>query len=1335
MIRFLNRALAIVLAAVVAPCSPAALLELVRPMPSAHEARPLAYPVRTSRAPAIDGALDDPCWTEAARLEPFRNNETRAPALEPATAFVCYDDQALYIAVEAVEQQMNHLGGSEQGDREDVWSGDEMEFFIAPHGDGKTYYQFAVGALHGQRYDMRSDLGTSYHHEGWVSAVHLDKEGRRWITEVKIPFAAFGMEGPPPQGTLWGFNLGRQNVHTREPDLNWEGADEDHSIELSQWSPTGMSFQNVAKFGQLYFGTPETFTRRREPLHVDLVLDRYAYDNLDGDAQGIVTVRPGGRALGELSVRLSLKKGDKVVSEQTLGDLGERATAFLLPVKDLEPGHDYTLEARVTSGEAEPAEATWTFDRADEGLAEGVAIRGRIPLKLPARDENKSAFPWPVRTGVPFPKGALGDPARTRLLVNGRPAPCQATIRARWSPRGPVRWLGLTFIAHDPTATYELEYGVDPGPAPAPALTVEQAEGSIAVNTGPLRFQIDTRSYNGIAAAWVDRNRDGRFDEGEQAVAATEAASPYIVDDQGVVYRTSGSDEVSVEVEEAGPLHAVVRARGWFASDAGGKLCRFTTYYEAFAGLPHVFVNHAVVITYDTKSKKLRDIGFPLAVSGGRYAIGTENGKALEGDRGPRVFALQDRWDHYTVQAGGAQEGSALAGWADAGDADRGVTISGQYLPERFPRQFTIDADHLTYHLWPPDLGDTFSDDEELARHNIYKLLSAHEGPELDLQMPQNYFDKVREYATKEQFYLIYAKQGIESNGQGVAVNEPFVITFRDEPVDAPEASGFAQLFEQDPHAIADPAWIEKSGVFGPIAAIDRDRYPQVARFVEGAFLAMAWPPIRENHEYGMFNFGDVHTYWYWWNDPPQAGIHRVWLSHHYGQTDLPWLLYAHSGDPRHLQWARVNNHHTMNIDIVHHEDPGNPINYHRLGAVYHVKGFVHWGGDSSHAAHLAYTNYLHWAWVMTGNRRARDVADEWVQGVVAAAPTGYQGRDGQTFLGEVTNYYQNRWDPRLLRLMENFARSMLAEPLEKQHAAYWNPATWYRYYGLRRDPVSLERINAPAYRAQQKARHMSAYLSLLTGDRAYLDELDSIYEDLRVQYDNPEDPYDGLSTQSFYDTGTFVHQLLVIQKAFAEAGELIRPDLKRPRPQVVETGPYTRSSPQQYTLGVEKPQGRAVTIDTGQDQDLAAAVTITGPGGNPVDSIVAEASPGLYVVSVKAPKLIAVKGAEPFFLVKAGQEYGLLDDTIATIAPLEGNGPTVLQFRAGDKHPVRLTVIDARGDEVVAGSSWYRREHTMKSLTIPAGGPYRIVAPYPTTIVADRDLKLLLHTGEAAPP
>jgi|GEM_PF-2860379 len=1284
------------------------------PMAMPNVQTPIAFPQRTNSAPVIDGKLDDACWKEAVKIGELRNNMTSEPALEQTTVWMCYDRRTLYIAVDAVEEQMEHLGGRPQGDKEDVWSGDVMEFFIAPHGDGKTYYQFCVGAKFGQRYDARNDLGRTYHNKHWQSAVHLDKDAGRFTMELSIPFSAFEMDGPP-KGSLWNFNACRNNVNTVPPATEFGRHGADNSKELTQWSPTGASFHTLSKFGRLFFGSAEALAERREPMNVELVLDRYAYDRLDTNGVGVLATKTGGRDMSDISAMLTLVKGKDVQGVKHNIAVNAPFTSFQLPVADLEPGQ-YKLIATLIAQDAAPATATWDFAVTDYGLAPGVNRSGRIPLKLPPRDDDKRSLAWPVRTGVPFPQGALDDPNKVRLLVNGQPAPCQTSVRATWGPGASIRWLGLSFIAQDPDATYELEYGGASAPQPAQPVSATAKNNTATVNTGPLQFTV---TKAGLVSATLN---------GKRAVNGNDQTSPYLVDESGTIYRTALSDDVTVEVEEAGPIQAVVRVTGWFASDKGNKLCKFTTYYEAFAGLPHVFVDHAVVITYDTTTNKLRDLGFPVAAAGNRYAFGVHGGPAVTGSRAKRTYAVQDRYNHFIARGEQSVEGEKLAGWADAGSDNLGVTLTGQYTWQRYPLEFSVDNQKLTYHLWPADLGNTFTDEEELDRSEIYKLLSAHEGPALDLNMPRKYFDKVFEYGQNENVYLIYAKKGLESNGQGVAINEPFIITFRDKPLDSDSADTFARLSEQNPHAIADPKWTSLTQAMGPIAAVDRENYPHIARFAGPAFLAMTWPAVQDAKDYGKFNFGDVHTYFTPYLDPPRVGLHRVWLNHHYSQNDLPWWLYAFYGEHKYLDWARVSSHHTMNVDIVHYEDPENPLPFHKLGAIYHVKGFIHWGYDTQLTGHNAWSTYLNWNWFMTGNRRARDVGNEWVTGVINAQPSGAKGREGQNALGHLTNFYQHRFDPRLLWVLENFATTVKSEPLAKQAATYWNPATFYMYDMFRHDPQMLEMLRVPEYRIERyrdHKLHLTAYFYLKTGDKKYLEPINDLYEKLGVQFDEPGHPYDGFNKYRFLQTGLLIHQLLVIQKAFNQAGIRVRPEERLPRPALVEHGRYTRASPQQYTLGVMKTNNQAITIDTGDDAELAKAITIIAPSGETIKAINANASLGLYEVHVKAGKPINVRGAEPFFLVRKGQPAGLIGHTLTTIAPLEGDGPIHLQFETGDKAPTRLAIIDAQGNEVASASSWVRYERKRKSLTVPAGGPWRIIAPYPATIWPDRDIKL----------
>jgi hypothetical protein len=926
-------------------------------------------------------------------------------------------------------------------------------------------------------------------------------------------------------------------------------------------------------------------------------------------------------------------------------------------------------------------------------------------------------------------------------------------MRARWAPRGSIRWLGVTFLAafkDGKSPRYELEYGVPAAARPAVPAVVRRSGAGIEVVTGPLKFVVRGQAYDGIHAAWVDRDRGGRFEEAERVISTAGEAGPYVVDRSGAVYRASRDRRVEVAVEKEGPLHVVIRAAGWFEAADGRRLGKFTTYYEAFAGLPEILVNHAVVMTHDTRENQLRDVGFPLAVPGERLAFGLDD-QSVSGPRTRRTFLVQERWDRARVGGGLSAAGQRSAGWVDAGRESLGVTLTAPYTPERFPKGFSADAGRMTYHLWPPDLGDTFTDAEELDRRHIYKLWFAHEGPALDLQVPRRYIDRLYEIDQTEKFIVPseHSVQAAEaSNGQGVALNESFLLSFRAGPLDPARAGERARLLETDPHAAPDPEWIARTGVFGPMIGVDREHYPDLERYMGRALLSLARLGIRENAEYGVWNFGDVHTHWQ--RDKQQAHLHRVWLSHHYGQPNVAWLLYAHYGDPALLDWARINNHHTMNVDIVHHEDPARPIPYHKAGAVYHCKGIAHWSGDAAFASHLATTSYLLWNWFMTGNLRARDVAREWQEGVLAQSSPGRQGRDGQTFLGEATEYYQNGWNPRMLELMDRFAREFLSKSPSEQHAAHWNPATFPRYHALTGSRLAFERLLDPRFRAEGESYHHTAYAYLVTGDAKRLEELDrDFYAQVHSQYDAPGSPYDGVAvnpgSNPWYWTMTQLQQLLVVQAAFKKAGRRIEP--RRPGPPgAIYTRGYKAGN---LTLATYKPAGQPIVFNLPADQETQDRLQVTGPDGRPAVprvatvagkaaiTLPAEAPAGRYVARYREPSRLSfrpplMKDAKEFYLLQRGWPHNLKGSHFV-IEPLEQGRELTLTLSA-ESHPVTFFLLDPRGTQVARASVGFPEER--KTLAVPPrGGPYTLVATRDGYLTPDADAAAVSPAGVAVSP
>ncbi|MCX7887398.1 MAG: glycoside hydrolase family 127 protein [Verrucomicrobiae bacterium] len=81
---------------------------------------------------------------------------------------------------------------------------------------------------------------------------------------------------------------------------------------------------------------------------------------------------------------------------------------------------------------------------------------GRVTLRV---ESPVSVRDWPVTSGVPFPKGALGSARNVRLLnAAGAPVPLQVSATGRW-PDGSVKWLLVDFRHSGGTADYTLEFG------------------------------------------------------------------------------------------------------------------------------------------------------------------------------------------------------------------------------------------------------------------------------------------------------------------------------------------------------------------------------------------------------------------------------------------------------------------------------------------------------------------------------------------------------------------------------------------------------------------------------------------------------------------------------------------------------------------------------------------------------------------------------------------------------------------------------------------------------------------------------------------------------------
>lgn len=195
----------------------------------------LVYPCRLAAGPIqVDGRLDPAEWAGAIEVSGFRISGSETLAPEQVVMRLLYDPQNLYVGVKCLESNMQNLTTPTTQTDGPFWMDDSVEFFLDPHHDHETYWQFAATAR-AVRYDNKQ--GDSLWNSHWTAAAQHDPDA--WTVEAAVPFADLKV-APPAAGDLWGFNLCRERQAGGR-------------LELYNWADVQRVFQNPPRFGHLYF--------------------------------------------------------------------------------------------------------------------------------------------------------------------------------------------------------------------------------------------------------------------------------------------------------------------------------------------------------------------------------------------------------------------------------------------------------------------------------------------------------------------------------------------------------------------------------------------------------------------------------------------------------------------------------------------------------------------------------------------------------------------------------------------------------------------------------------------------------------------------------------------------------------------------------------------------------------------------------------------------------------------------------------------------------------------------------------------------------------------------
>ncbi|HTU26374.1 MAG TPA: hypothetical protein VMF30_13295, partial [Pirellulales bacterium] len=555
----------------------------------------------------------------------------------------------------------------------------------------------------------------------------------------------------------------------------------------------------------------------------------------------------------------------------TLDVAGVAAAAFSLDMKQLGPG-DYLLEATLDPPATVPPPklTAFRFKKVDKRVPAAAFPSEGVPLALEPQSHLADAV-WPVRCGVPLPFGTVADASRLALLEDGKQISAQITPRATWHVGGSVKWVHVDFRGRyraGKPAKYRLVLLPSAPPGTKTPLAVRQTDEQITVETGAIRFVVDRRKFSGIEAAWLAPKYDGRYDLEHPVVR--DSAGPYIVDGRLIRFDAANDKNVRVDIEEQGPERVTIVASGWYINPEGrvDPISMFKTRITAFAGLPLVRISHHTIITFDTRMQRLADVGFQLGVPGAaRYRLGYD-GQSHSGALPPlpeTVSLHQFRYDHLRVLGtpDKGAGGKTSDGWFSAlgDDANRpAVHVLLRDVWQKFPKEVELGQGEISLHFWPKHGVRAFELRDELALANIYKFWCFHQNSLLDLNLPDDYYDRLANQYRDETFEC-RPEHALNGNGQGLVIGNEFALLFRPTAT-AGSVPAEAAIFQDDPTALADPAWNAASGALGRIAAADREHFAEIEQAMEQGFLSYG-RSVERGRDYGMWNYADTHTIWH----------------------------------------------------------------------------------------------------------------------------------------------------------------------------------------------------------------------------------------------------------------------------------------------------------------------------------------------------------------------------------------------------------------------------------------------------------------------------------------
>jgi len=818
----------------------------------------------------------------------------------------------------------------------------------------------------------------------------------------------------------------------------------------------------------------------------------------------------GERTEGVLLVEMLDARGAVLFSQQITPP--GRQLFFSVPFGSRLPGEGARLRLTWKSG----YKVYGTAERRFKTLPPAnVAKHGKIAIRV-ANPEGVTLAAAPMTVGVPFPRGALSDVERLRLVdASGAELPMQARVSARWSRFGPIKWVLLDF-----------EAALSGGPA---EFFLEYGEGVARRTLEPMRVETSGKSFPRIAGEALRVDADGLSARTGGDAAFRPLLNPgallgaFVQHENGKLF-TMGGRDATVELEEHGPVKTVVRATGFYTEPmSGATFCRYDTRYYFFRSSPVARVMHTWIFTGDGNKDRIRTMGwrFPYAERPKAEQFLAAEGDASSWTTGTHLLQFEhDRFEVSNRGQSAAREGQRAPGVMRAVADDTQLVFGTKDFWQNYPSELTLDGTAMTFHNWP--LNGRPSTDP-ITPGNSFLLKFAHSGQLLDFRLPDEFLTgAIPDQSSQRKGGERHWSADRESaNAQGIAQTEEMWLLAANQNTDV--ARVMKALNDETLRPVVDPAWVCASGAFYEIHPKDTEKYPEH----EAVYEAIALAPAVWNERigvYGKWIHGDAIF------EPrleaKSAGLYRTFRKAHQGWP-YSWTPYVRSGDSRFFKLADNATRQMIDSNFCHYVSPDVKASVEAAkGQYYRRQGWwfrsmvpwTGWRGPVSRS-YLADCDYLWNAYYVTGYRRPADIALLWAD-LTKEEPslggkdsrTGPIGRESElrrmsfNLLKSYTEMYQAIFDPWFLAAMHAIADMHLTEnrdvPWERDAAGgervghFWEPGDreYHRFTGRAEYVPYL--ANASRYWATYRTSPWSAlnppmiestaYCYDLTGDETF---------------------------------------------------------------------------------------------------------------------------------------------------------------------------------------------------------------------------------------------------------